>query len=248
MSDERFGYSLTIHGHDFGSLPYALPYFGDTAVLRISDPTHHFEAGYLDDKFAIRYLQWSNETIRVADIVMRAPGDDIEVGVWNPQDGRGAAWAGNVPPVVPGTPRIESLSFANIGSGFRIRVLGTNFGNVPATSTDAPMSGNIVVADPRYRDYVYHPGVRSIVFTAGNAGGAPIHLYSWHNNEIDVGIPTKRPNGPTHMELHPGDPIFITVSRSNTNLVTTWGGSIPSALFEHSGWTTLYSHSTISTE
>jgi transcriptional regulator with XRE-family HTH domain len=241
VSGDRFGYSLTITGSGFGTFPYRLPFHGDTAFLRIGDPSHRFEAAYLDDKFAVRYLQWTDQKIEIGDILMRSPGDDIEIGVWNPQTGRGAAWGGNIPPLVPGTPRIVSAEFSVSASRLRIRLVGVGFGNLPR-GTRLSEGPYFVVGDLRYHDFTFHPGARSIVFTAGNEGGAALSLVAWRDREIDVSLPLIGRESARRMGVHLGDPICIAVRNPTTTGVTTWSGRIP-PLGEHSGWTTSFNPS-----
>lgn len=242
VSADRFGYSMTISGSGFGKFPYPLPFHGDTAFLRIENPSHRFESAYLDDKFAVRYLAWTDRKIEIGDIAFRTPGDDLEIGIWNPQTGRAAAWAGNIPPLAPGTPRVASASFAYRAARLQIRLTGIGFGDLPP-GTRIAAGPYLVVGDLRYHDFIFHTGARSVGFTAGNDGGDPLTLFVWRDREIDISLPTVAQKSAGRVGVHPGDPICIFVMNPTTKGMVSWSGRVPSTLAPQSDWITAFNPS-----
>jgi len=244
ISGERFSYSLTLHGRGFGTFPYPLPFYGDSAFFRLGDTSHSFEAGYLDDQFAVRYLRWTDGEITVGDILMRAPGDLIGIGVWNPQTGRGAAWAGNLPPLNPGSPRIASIAFSQNGSNMLLHIVGSNFGAAPRRPTMVGNVPNLSISDLRYHPFIFHPHGASLSFGLDNYRNPQIVMIkSWKDTDVIAFIDCKRLAAGMQRRLHPGDPAFIQIRNSMNNLMTSWGGNIPPALGESSGWTIVQSSS-----
>lgn len=231
------GLSMDVDGLGFGETPTKLPYTGDVPWFCIGDETCYgaapgtCEAGYTGDDFPLTYHSWSSSQIVISGYKVAAPGDAIELAVWNPQaksQQDAAVWGGNVPPVRPGTPQISSVTFGGSGKNLHFTIQGRDFGKSPP---GVPGAGDTSFFE--IGDYAYHaPEVQfSIFFRAGYRSNSVVNsitlLYdSWSNNRIEIGGfgGTYGLNG---MVVRRGDPISIELWNTTNHLATAWGGRVP---------------------
>ncbi len=109
---------ITVSGSGFGAAPAGLPSPGDTLFLRFQDLSRGWEAGYGGlsggDAVTANYRLWSPTSIRLGGLAggygsgvwTAAPGDQVEVDVWNVQDGQEAEWQG----VIPEVPQVTGVT------------------------------------------------------------------------------------------------------------------------------------------
>jgi hypothetical protein len=228
---------MYVNGLGFGQVPIHLPFTGVVPWFRIGDVSCYAsapgtcEAGYLGDDAHLSYLSWNNTQISFSHFNLAAPGDAIELAVWNPQakNEQGAAvWGGNIPPVRQGTPRIASVTFSGNGKDLHITIRGTNFGPAPA---GVPGTGNTGFLE--IGDYAFHSRnvVLSTFFRAGYQSnsvvcGITLVYRFWSDTKIEIdGFAGSY--GQNGMVVHRGDPISIDLWNTNNRLATAWGGRVP---------------------
>ncbi len=226
------GYTLTIHGSGFGQLARSLPYRGCLANFRIADAAQLGcgEWGYSGDAKSLMYQSWSNTVIRVSSFP-GSLGDAVTIAIWNPQNGVGTTWGGNVTSKKADNPYISSVEFHNKGRDLKIVIRGSGFGPTPIHT---PFAGDLDFF--AFGDFRTHHGGSSL-FGAGDKGfrhitanPVTIKLLSWSDDTIRISgfAGTYGQNG---AKVKPGDPVVIIVWNSRDKAVTgpqtAWGGSIP---------------------
>jgi hypothetical protein len=229
---------MDVNGLDFGRVPIPLPFTGDLAWFRIGDVSCYAlrpgtcEAGYTRDTSHLTYLSWSGTRIAFSHFKLAAPGDAIELAVWNPlaKNRRQAAavWGGNVPPVLRGTPQISSVTFTGHGKHLHITIQGKNFGAAPPGVPGVGNTGFLEIGD-----YAYHlPEVHlSTFFRAGYQNrsvicGITLLYRSWSDRKIRIdGFGGAY--GQDGLVVHDGDPVSIDLWNTKNHLATAWGGRIP---------------------
>lgn len=82
---------IAIAGTNFGSFPDGFPFTGTSNYLRITDVTRNWSAGYTGNTCTVSISSWDSGLIQVAPNLGEqigcpiAPGDQVQVEVWNPQ-------------------------------------------------------------------------------------------------------------------------------------------------------------------
>jgi hypothetical protein len=237
FSGEPRDLGMYVNGLGFGEAPAKLPFTGDMNSFRIGDVSCYAkapgtcEAGYIGDDAHLTYLSWNNTQILFSHFKLAAPGDAIELSVWNPQAKNGqaaAVWGGNVPPIRPGTPRISSVTFSGNGRNLHITIRGANFGSAPP---GVPGKGNTQFLE--IGDYAYHSPkvILSTFFRAGYQNdavvcGITLDYRSWSDKEIEI-VGFGGSYGQNGMVVRRGDPVSIDLWNTKNRLATAWGGRIP---------------------
>jgi hypothetical protein len=231
FSQSASGYTITIDGNGFGSLPISLPFFGDTSYFRIGDAAQvgHAEWGYTGDYNQLNYETWTDTQIVISSFG-GSSGDAVTIALWNPGTAAGATWGGNVPPVSSGTPQITSVTFVGNGQNLGITIQGSEFGNAPVAM---PFTGDLNYFG--FIDFRQHQA-GSALFAAGSNGwgiNAPnsvtMEFESWSDNLVQIsGFAGTYGQGGATVET--GDPVVITIystsSTQDTGPQTAWGGSV----------------------
>ncbi|MGC1371604.1 MAG: hypothetical protein WA824_05655 [Candidatus Sulfotelmatobacter sp.] len=228
-------YSITLNGYDFGS-DLCSGSGQDCAYFRIGNPTCNksnpgeCEAGYIGDAYTVNFDSWASHLLEISAYTVGQPGDAIEVGVWNSLNpANGTVWAGNIPPVQPGTPKIYSVVFNGAGENLHITIYGDGFGNAQNLGCTLPCE-NTNTGFLRFGDYAYHSfaGACGACFYAGFTGDSITMNYtSWSNTKIEVSG-FAGTYGENDMVVSPGDPVAVDVWNTNSPLLaTTWSGVVP---------------------
>jgi hypothetical protein len=82
---------ITVTGAGFGTFPGGAPFTGTSNYLSLVDTTQHWTAGHTSDECTVSVSSWTDTIIQfVANIgqpgqCVLAPGDTVQVEVWNPQ-------------------------------------------------------------------------------------------------------------------------------------------------------------------
>jgi eukaryotic-like serine/threonine-protein kinase len=203
------GYTVTIDGSGFGSLPQTLPFTGDLGNFRIADGAQlgFGEWGYGGDAKTLDYESWLNDQIMVGGLGA-SPGDAVIGAVWNSNTGKGSAWAENVPGGAP-TPSITSVSFSGSTD---VTIDGSGFGSYSTLSSS--------IAHLTLSDWRRDP----------NGGGSSSTwafqpaIISWSNNHIvaDASHPGDA--------LEAGDPVTVQLWSASDSSVrgpqTAWAGQV----------------------
>jgi hypothetical protein len=207
-------YTALVRGSGFGTPTVSLPYSGDVSNFRIGDNAQfgQDEWGYTGDTNVLRYTVWSGSEVEVSGLGAE-PGDALVVAVWNALTGRGATWAGDVPPVSAGAPKITSVSFSALGTPVDLHVVvkGEGFGPAP---TALPLVGDLNWF--YFWDGRAHCGT-SAAFAAGGRyfGDAPadavtLRYRSWSDTKIVIGG-FAGAYGVGCSKVQSGDPVAISV-------------------------------------
>jgi hypothetical protein len=179
------------------------------------------EWGYVGDVHELRYIVWNGSEVEVGGLGAH-PGDALVIALWNHVTGRGATWAGDVPPVTSSTPAITSVGFSSLGTpaALRIVVKGVNFGPAPA---HLPFVGDLNWFS--FWDGRTHCGSSS-AFTAGGsyfgqsqADSVTLRYRSWTSTKIVInGFGGSYGTGCGKVET--GDPVAVSVWNTNDNSET----------------------------
>ena len=230
-------YTLTVDGSNFGPAPVAMPTYGTTGYFRLGDDAElgHGEWGYGGDANALEYDSWTTSQVVVSRFGGE-PLDALQLALWNPSNGEGAAWGGNVPTANLTTypawyPEIDRVQFSGAGAAVAITVQGSGFGPAPVS---LPFTGDLEQFG--LTDWRDHCGGGSSAFGAGFTPwgvGAPepvtLTYTAWTVDEIQVSGFAGTYGSGCALAL-PGDPVTLSLWSSNasadTGPQTAWGGPL----------------------
>jgi hypothetical protein len=238
---EGSDHNIVLSGYGFGNAPQGVPCRNcDIPFFRIGDPTcgkFHpgaCEAGYTGDGFTLNYNSWNDHRIQISAYTVARPGDAVELGVWTSQEQSGplaSVWGGNIPPVKPGSPRIDSVLFSGNGQNLGIIINGSGFGKtplgIPCRSCDT--------AYLRFGDYAYHSfnvgssvRFRACFSYRGAADSITCNYKSWSDTQI-VLSGFAGAYGQDDLVVNNGDAVSIDIwsTTGNGELATAWGGRVP---------------------
>jgi hypothetical protein len=214
ISGSAGNYTALVRGSGFGSPMVSLPFSGDLSNFRIGDNAQfgQDESGFTGDAHGLHYLVWTGSEVEVSGLGA-SPGDALVVALWNRQSGRGATWAGDVPPVSSGAPRITSVAFSALGTpvDLHIVVKGVGFGPAPRA---LPFVGDLNWFS--FWDGRAHCGT-SAAFAAGGQyfGDAPadavtLRYRSWSDTKIVIGG-FAGAYGTGCSKVQSGDPVAVSI-------------------------------------
>ena len=212
-------YTITIRGSGLGHWPVsqpALPYTGDVPYFRIGD-VGKGEAGFIGDAYTVNYQIWKPDEIRIGYTVA-IPNDNFVIVAHNPETHLGSAWAGVVPPITPGRPTIESVTFSPSGEPLHIVITGSGFGN----------DAHVGFGDWRMHSFEFNH--QSLLWGASDSGAITLVYGERKKKRVvidgfagDYGTGS----GSTQSAALPNDPVLITVTNPKTGLYAQWGGNVP---------------------